>query len=240
MISLHRRTRAPALPSVPFGKTSRWPRRLPSRLPACAPPTAHCQAAESHERIRSTGRASRSGHLAACWLETSHGEELGPESPTSHEPLARARTETKAGRDPEALRLACRLSSGERHVIAAGSILAEVAAWTEGTATHRRRVAPDTATATPPGAAAWSYAREGRIGLRRVSRHGPWAAGGFLVRAPGPGAARRARRAAPVPPAAAGRTSRSVSPRAGRRLRRGAHPTAAGGARHARRGAQRR
>jgi hypothetical protein len=84
---------------------------------------------------------------SAYWLETSHGEKLGPESPTSREPLARACTETRAGRDPEALRLACRLSSGERQVIAAGSILAELAGWTAGTATHQRRVAPDTATA---------------------------------------------------------------------------------------------
>ena len=78
MISLHRRTPAPALPSVPFGKTSRWPRRSPSRLPACALRTAHRRVAESHERIRSTGRASRSGHLADRVSRLGSGR-LGPE-----------------------------------------------------------------------------------------------------------------------------------------------------------------
>ena len=92
----------------------------------------------------------------------------------------------------------------------------------------------------PPGAAAWSHAREGRIGLRRVSRHGPWAVRGFLVRARGRAAARRARRAAPAPPAAAGRTSRSGARRAGRRPRRGARPRGGAGARRARPTAQRR
>ncbi len=84
---------------------------------------------------------------SAYWLETSQGEKLGPESPTSREPLARARTEIRAGREPERLRLTCRLAAGKQHVIAAGSILAELADWAAGTATHQRRVARNAATA---------------------------------------------------------------------------------------------
>jgi hypothetical protein len=74
-------------------------------------------------------------------------EALGPESATSREPLERAHSEIKAGRDPEALRLACRLASGERHVVVAGSILAELADWAAGISTRRRRVATDAASA---------------------------------------------------------------------------------------------
>jgi hypothetical protein len=84
---------------------------------------------------------------SAYWLETPRQEMLGPESRTSREPLERARIEIRDGRDPEGLRLACRLSSGERHVVAAGSVLAELAEWAAGIATSRRRVARDAATA---------------------------------------------------------------------------------------------
>jgi hypothetical protein len=84
---------------------------------------------------------------SAYWLETPREEMLGPESPTSREPLGRARTEIRAGRDPEGLRLACRLASGERHVIVAGSVLAELAEWAAGIATPRRRAATNAATA---------------------------------------------------------------------------------------------
>jgi hypothetical protein len=84
---------------------------------------------------------------SAYWLETPREEMLGSESPLSREPLERARTEVQQGRDPEGLRLACRLSSGERHVVVAGSVLAELADWAAGIATSRRRVARDAATA---------------------------------------------------------------------------------------------
>jgi hypothetical protein len=84
---------------------------------------------------------------SAYWLETPRDERLGPESLTSREPLARARSEIRAGRDPEGLRLACRLVSGERHVIVAGSSLAELADWAAGISTPRRQAATDAATA---------------------------------------------------------------------------------------------
>lgn len=84
---------------------------------------------------------------SACWLETPREERLGPESPTSREPLERARTEIQAGRDPAGLRLTCRLASGERHVIVAGSILAELADWAAGIAIPRTRAVTDAATA---------------------------------------------------------------------------------------------
>ena len=84
---------------------------------------------------------------SAYWLETPRGEALGPESLTSREPLERARSEIRGGRDPEGLRLACRLASGERHVVVAGSILAELAERAAGIETPRRRVATDAASA---------------------------------------------------------------------------------------------
>jgi hypothetical protein len=84
---------------------------------------------------------------SAYWLETPRGETLGPESLTSREPLERARSEIQAGRDPEGLRLACRLASGERHVVVAGSILAELADWAAGIAVPRRRAETSAATA---------------------------------------------------------------------------------------------
>lgn len=84
---------------------------------------------------------------SAYWLETPRGETLGPEALTSREPLKRARSEIQAGRDPEGLRLACRLASGDRHVIVAGSILAELADWAAGVSTPRRRAVTDAASA---------------------------------------------------------------------------------------------
>jgi len=78
---------------------------------------------------------------SAYWLETPREETLGPGSPTSREPLERARSEIQAGRDPEGLRLACRLASGDRYVVVAGSILTELADWAAGIATPRRRAA---------------------------------------------------------------------------------------------------
>jgi hypothetical protein len=84
---------------------------------------------------------------SAYWLETPREETLGPESHTSREPLERARSEIQAGRDPEGLRLACRLASGERHIVVGGSILAELADWAAGMSTPRRRAATDAATA---------------------------------------------------------------------------------------------
>jgi hypothetical protein len=84
---------------------------------------------------------------SAYWLETPQEEMLGSESPTSREPLERARIEVRDGRDSEGLRLACRLCSGERHVVVAGFVLVELAEWAAGNATSRRRVARDAATA---------------------------------------------------------------------------------------------
>lgn len=84
---------------------------------------------------------------SAYWLETPRGETLGPEALTSREPLARARTEIQAGRDPAGMRLTCRLVSGDRHVIVGGSILVELADWAAGMTTPRGRVATDAATA---------------------------------------------------------------------------------------------
>ena len=84
---------------------------------------------------------------SAYWLETPWEETLGPESPTSRLPLERARIEIQAGRVPEGLRLACRLASGERHIVVGGSILAELADWAAGMSAPRRRVATDAATA---------------------------------------------------------------------------------------------
>jgi len=84
---------------------------------------------------------------SAYWLETPREEALGPESPTSREPLERARSEIQAGRDPEGLWLACRLASGERYVVVSGSILAELADWAAGIAKPRRRAATNAATA---------------------------------------------------------------------------------------------
>jgi hypothetical protein len=84
---------------------------------------------------------------SAYWLETVTEETLGPESATSREPLERARSEIHAGSDPEGLRLACRLASGERYVVVAGSILAELADWAAGISTPRRRAATNAASA---------------------------------------------------------------------------------------------
>ena len=81
------------------------------------------------------------------WLETPREEVLGPESHTSRAPLARALTEIQGGRDPEGLRLACKLASGERYVVVTGSILAELAGQSAGISTPRRRVAADAASA---------------------------------------------------------------------------------------------
>ncbi len=84
---------------------------------------------------------------SAYWLDTPREERFGPESPTSREPLAEARTEIRAGRDPGGLRLACRLASGERYVIAAGPVLAVLADWAAGATPRRRARRTDTGPA---------------------------------------------------------------------------------------------
>ncbi len=99
-------------------------------------------------------RASLRGPIAisivgasAYWLDTPREERCSPESPTSTAPLAHAHVTIRAGGDPRGLRLACRLASGERYVIAAGPILAVLADWAAGATPRRRASRTDTGPA---------------------------------------------------------------------------------------------
>jgi uncharacterized DUF497 family protein len=133
-------------PRVGSGSSPHGAPRSANEMPTNDTPSDSERIAAFRASLRSPVGISIAG-ASAYWLETPRQEMLGPESRTSREPLERARIEIRDGRDPEGLRLACRLSSGERHVVAAGSVLAELAEWAAGIATSRRRVARDAATA---------------------------------------------------------------------------------------------
>jgi len=73
------------------------------------------------------------------WLEDRTGEQLGPDSERTIDPMARALELQGSGFDPETLTLYALLRTGERYEVASGSILIDMAEAAAGIARHRER-----------------------------------------------------------------------------------------------------